>query len=141
MAMGKINLGRVILGGLLAGLVINISEAILNTVVIGAQLEELLKARNLPAIGNSTIAVFVFLGFLLGIVTIWLYAAIRPRYGAGPGAAIMAALIVFFLAYIYPTAGLVVMGFMSSGMMLVIVGWGLVEIIIASIAGAWVYQE
>jgi hypothetical protein len=141
MAMGKVNLGRVILGGLLAGLVINISEVILNTVVVGAQMEELLKARNLPAIGNSSIAVFILLGFLLGIVTIWLYAAIRPRYGAGPGAAIMAALIVFFLAYIYPAAGITVIGFMSSGMMLITVGWGLVEIIIASIAGAWVYQE
>jgi len=141
MAMGKVNLGRVILGGLLAGLVINISEVILNTVVVGAQMEELLKARNLPAIGNSSIAVFIVLGFLLGIVTIWLYAAIRPRYGAGPGAAVMAALIVFFLAYIYPAAFMVVIGFMSSGMMLITVGWGLVEIIIASVAGAWVYQE
>lgn len=141
MAMGKVNLGRVILGGLLAGLVINISEAILNTVVVGAQMEELLKARNLPAIGGSSIAVFVFLGFLLGIVTIWLYAAIRPRYGAGPGAAVMAALMVFFLAYIYPAAFMTVIGFMSSSMMLITVGWGLVEIIIASVAGAWVYQE
>lgn len=141
MAMGKVNLGRVILGGLLAGLVINISEAILNTIVIGAPMNELLKARNLPSVGNSSIAAFVFLGFLLGIVTIWLYAAIRPRYGAGPGAAIMAALIVFFLAYIYPSAGLVVMGFMSASLMFIIVGWGLVEIIMASLAGAWLYRE
>jgi hypothetical protein len=141
MATGRLNLGRVILGGLVAGLVINISEAILNTVVIGAQMDTLLKARNMPALGNSAIAAFVFLGFLLGIVTMWLYAAIRPRYGAGPGAAVMAALIVFFLAYIYPTAGLVIMGFMSSGLMLVIVGWGLIEIVIASVAGAWLYQE
>ena len=141
MAMGKVNLGRVILGGLLAGLVINISEGILNTIVVGTQMDELLKARNMPPLGNSSIATFLFLGFLLGMVTIWLYAAIRPRYGAGPGAAIMAGLIVFFLAYIYPTAGLAVMGFMSTGMMLIIVGWGLVEIIIAAVAGAWVYRE
>src|SRR5215475_237867 len=120
MAMGKMNLGRVILGGLVAGLVINISEGFFNTVVIGAQMDALLKTRNMPALVNSSIATFVVLGFLLGIVTIWLYAAIRPRYGAGPGAAIMAALIVFFLAYVYPTAGLVVMGFMSSGLMLAI---------------------
>jgi hypothetical protein len=136
-----VNLGRVILGGLLAGLIINISEGFFNTVVIGAQMDALLKTRNMPALGTSSIATFVFLGFLLGIVTIWQYAAIRPRYGAGPGAAIMAALIVFFLAYIYPTAGMAVMGFMSSGLMLTIVGWGLVEIVIASLAGAWLYQE
>ena len=37
--MGKINIARVIAGGLLAGLVINVSETILNTVVLGSQLE------------------------------------------------------------------------------------------------------
>jgi hypothetical protein len=123
MAMGKVNLGRVILGGLLAGLVINISEFILNTVVVGAQMEELLKARSMPPIGNSAIATFILFGFLLGILTIWLYAAIRPRYGAGPGSAIMAGLIVFFLAYVYSNAGLTLLGFMPASMMLVIDAW------------------
>ena len=141
MAMGKVNLGRVILGGLLAGLVINISEFVLNIVVIGAQMEELLKARNLPPIGSSAIATFVLLGFLLGIVTIWLYAAIRPRYGAGPGSAIMAGLIVFFLAYLYPNAGLTVTGFMTASMMLTVDAWGLVELLVAAVAGAWLYRE
>jgi hypothetical protein len=141
MAMGKVNLGRVILGGLLAGLVINISEFILNTVVVGAQMEQVLKAHNMPPIGNSAIATFIFFGFLLGILTIWLYAAIRPRYGAGPGSAIMAGLIVFFLAYVYSNAGLTVLGFMPTNMMLIIDGWGLVEILIAAVAGAWLYRE
>jgi len=141
MAMGKVNLGRVILGGLLAGLIINVSEFVLNTVVVGAQMDEILKARNMPAIGSSAILMFIVFGFLLGILTIWLYAAIRPRYGAGPGAAIMAGLMVFFLAYVYGNAGLVVLGFMPAGMMLIIDAWGLVEILIASIAGAWLYRE
>lgn len=141
MAMGKMNLGRVILGGLLAGLIINVSEAILNLAVIAAPMEELLRARNLPPIGNSAIWTFVLLGFLLGIVTIWVYAAIRPRYGAGPGAAVMAALAVFFLAYAYPTAGLAVMGLMPRNITLIVLGWGLVEILVGAVAGAWVYQE
>lgn len=141
MAMGKINLGRVILGGLLAGLVINISEFVLNTVVIGAQMNEVLSARNLPPVGNSAIATFILFGFLLGIVTIWLYAAIRPRYGAGPRSAIMAGLIVFFLAYLYSNAGLAVLGFLPVNMLLIILAWGLVEILIAAVAGAWLYQE
>jgi NhaP-type Na+/H+ or K+/H+ antiporter len=95
----------------------------------------------MPPIGSTAIVTFVLFGFLLGIVTIWLYAAIRPRYGAGPRSAIMAGLIVFFLAYIYGNAGLTVMGFMPASMMLIIDGWGLVEILIAAVAGAWLYQE
>ena len=55
MAMGKINLGRVILGGLLAGLVINASESVLNLLVIAGPMEETLKARNLPPVNNTSI--------------------------------------------------------------------------------------
>jgi hypothetical protein len=49
--------------------------------------------------------------------------------------------MVFFLAYVYGNAGLVVLGFMPAGMMLIIDAWGLVEILVASIAGAWLYRE
>jgi hypothetical protein len=36
-------------------------------------------------------------GFLLGIYAMWLYAAIRPRYGPGPKSAVIAGLAVWFL--------------------------------------------
>ena len=141
MATGRVNLGRVIAGGLLAGLVINVSEAILNVIVIAADNEAMVKAHNLRPIDNSMIISFNLLGFLLGIVTVWLYAAIRTRYGAGPGTAIMAGMMVFFFAYIYPTAFMAILGLMSTSLMLVVLGWGLVEILVASVAGAWVYKE
>jgi hypothetical protein len=141
MAMGKINIGRVILGGLLAGVVINAGESVLNLFVVAGPMEEVLKARNLPPIAGSSIATWVILAFLLGIVTIWLYAAIRPRFGAGPGAAVMAGLAVFFLAYVYTTVGMTGMGFFPANVMFITLGWGLVEILVASVAGAWVYRE
>ena len=88
--MGRINVGRVLLGGLLAGLVINISETILNVVVAGQAMEDGTGARNLPPVGGSAIGGFVVITFLVGIVTVWLYAAIRPRFGPGPGTAVIA---------------------------------------------------
>lgn len=141
MAMGKINLGRVILGGLLAGLVINVFEAVLNLFVIAGPMDESLRARNLPPMNNTSIGMWIFLSFLLGIVLVWLYAAIRPRYGAGVGAAIMAGLAVFFLAYAYMTTGLAVMGFFPRNVMIITLAWGLVEILAASVVGAWAYKE
>ena len=83
--MGRINLGRVVLGGLLAGVVINLGETVLNLVVVAQEMEDSLRARNLPPVGGGAIAGFVITAFLLGIVTVWLYAAIRPRFGAGVG--------------------------------------------------------
>jgi hypothetical protein len=139
--MGKINATRVILGGLLAGLVINIAETVLNLFVFSADMSAMLKERNLPEIGGSAIGGFVVLCFLLGIVTVWLYAAIRPRYGAGPGTAITAALAVWFTAYIFPQVGNVLMG--MYGMRLMVIGllWGLGEIVLGALAGAYVYRE
>jgi len=139
--MGKINVGRVILGGLLAGLVINISETILNVVVLAQAMEEALRARNLPELGGSAIAGFIFFAFLLGIVTVWLYAAIRPRFGPGAKTAVIAALFVWYFAYFYSTSATVLMGFYSAKLAAVGVIWGLVEIVLASIAGAWLYTE
>ena len=87
--MKAINFGRVILGGLLAGIVVNISEFVLNTIVLKSEMEAGMKAlgKTVPQSGGA-IAVWTVLGFAIGIVSVWLYAAIRPRYGAGPATAV-----------------------------------------------------
>jgi hypothetical protein len=139
--MGRMNMAKVIAGGLLAGLIINLSEFVLNTYVVAAEMERALKAMQRPMPGGQAIAVFTALGFLLGIATIWLYAAIRPRYGAGPRTASMAALAVWFFAYLYPSVFMIAMDMFPTGMTALALVWGLVEILVASLAGGWVYSE
>jgi hypothetical protein len=139
--MGRINIGRVILGGLLAGLVINITETVLNVVVLAQAMEDALRARNLPPVGGPAIGGFVLETFLVGIVTIWLYAAIRPRFGAGAGTAVIAAVVVWVFAYLHQSLALVLMGVFPAKVMMVGTLWGLAEIVVASMAGAWVYKE
>jgi hypothetical protein len=139
--MGQINWSRVILGGLLAGLVINISEYILNVPVAGAEMEAQLKRLNLPPIAGSAVACFLIVGFVIGIVTIWLYAAIRPRYGPGPKTAICAGLVVWLLAYLIPSIGYALIGFMPTGLVMLGTIWALGEMILAALAGAWLYKE
>jgi hypothetical protein len=139
--MGQINMGRVIVGGLLAGLLVNISEFVLNTFVIAQDMEAAMKAMGLPPMDNSMILWFVVLGFALGIATVWLYAAIRPRFGPGVTTAVCAALAVWFLAYAYPTAFMMVMHVFPRKAMAIGVVWGLAEIVVAGVAGAWAYTE
>ena len=43
---------------------------------------------------------FTVWGFLVGILAIWLYAAIRPRYGAGSKTALYAGAAVWGLGYL-----------------------------------------
>jgi hypothetical protein len=139
--MGKINTTRVILGGLVAGLIINLIEAVMNTVVLAKQGEEALAARNLPPIGSGAIAIMLAWGFALGIVTVWLYAALRPRFGAGTRTALIAGLTVWALAYVFAGVPQLVMGFFPSSLMWISFGYSLVEMAIASVAGAQLYRE
>jgi apolipoprotein N-acyltransferase len=139
--MSRINMPRVILGGIVAGIVINVSEAILNLVVLGAEMEAAMARLNLPPISGQAIAVFVVMGFVVGILTTWLYAAIRPRFGPGPTTALCAGATVWFFAYFYSGLGMVVMGMFTTRLMTIAVAWGLVEILAAAVAGAALYKE
>jgi hypothetical protein len=126
--MGKINLGRVILGGLLAGVVLNVGESILNMPILGAEWEEAMRSLNKTPFGGSAIAIFVVLGFLLGIAIVWLYAAIRPRFGAGPKTAVCAGLFVWAIAYLYLSVGQMPLNIFPVRLLAISTIWGLVEV-------------
>lgn len=139
--MNRINLARVVLGGLLAGLVIDIGEAALNGGVLAADMEAAITRLNLPPVGGSAMAAFMVMGFALGIAAVWLYAAIRPRFGAGVNTALCAGAAVWFLAYVYPSIGFALMGLFPTRVIVIGIVWGLGEILLATVAGAWLYRE
>jgi hypothetical protein len=139
--MGKIDIGRVILGGLVAGLFINVAESLLNLVMIADRMELVYRELNLPQPGGATIVLFIVLGFLLGILTIWLYAAVRPRFGAGPKTAILTALFVWLFAYLWPALGDALLGILDADLLVFVCVWGMFEILAAAVAGAWFYKE
>jgi len=139
--MGRINLGRVVIGGLLAGLIINVSEFVLNGLLLAEEMNAAMTALNKPPIAPSMIVWFVVLAFGLGFMLVWVYAAIRPRLGPGVKTAVCAASIVWGLAYLYPNLFSIIMNLFPRNMTLLATGWGLIELIVAGIAGAWVYTE
>lgn len=139
--MTGISLGRVIAGGLAAGLIINLSETVLNLSVIAPQMEAALAQFSLPPVGGGAISYFVLWGFAIGLMLVWLYAAIRPRFGPGPRTAVCAALFVWFTAFFSGGASMAALGFMPVGLTAIGLIWGLVEVIVAGIVGAWIYTE
>ena len=136
------NWGRIILGGLAAGVVINVSEGILHEGVLrdtwSAAMQALGKSGEFT---GGQIALFNVMGFLTGIALVWLYAAIRPRCGAGPRTAVCAGSAVWFLSYVLPAIGQIAMDLWPLGAMITTILWGLVEMILAGLAGGWVYKE
>jgi hypothetical protein len=139
--MAGIRVGKVVLGGLAAGLIINIGETILNIPLLGAQLAEALQARNLPPVGGGSIAYFVGACFLLGILIVWIYAAVRPRLGPGPKTALTVAVLVWLLTFVWSGGAQAAMGIMPLKLTLVGLLWGLGEVVIATLVGAKLYTE
>lgn len=140
--MGKVCWSRVLVGGIVAGLVIIVSELLLYGVVLADRMAGVMQKLSL-AVPNTAGAMFVWViyGLVLGIAAVWLYAAIRPRYGAGVKTALCAGVAVWFFANLLPTVATVNMGLFPLGMMVTATIWGLVELGIATTLGAWLYRE
>ena len=137
----NINWARVFGGGLLAGLIINIGEFILNEPILADDFAEVMASMNKEPPGSGAIMIFVMMSFALGIFAVWLYAAIRPRFGPGAKTAACAGLIVWGLAWLFPNIGFMAMDFFPMKLTLIVTVWGLVEVTLATVAGAWLYQE
>ena len=141
MELNNINLGRVLLGGLLAGLVLNVGEVLLIDLVLGTQMREFYARYGIPEPGGSFLIAAVTLTFAVGILLVFLYALIRSRLGPGVKTAIIAGLILWFAVYVYSGVlnGLL-FGIPANAMLIALI-WGLLEYVAAAIAGAWVYKE
>jgi hypothetical protein len=140
--MGKINFGRVILGGIVAGIVADLLGFLVDGLWLGQRWSEGMEALNHPEFSSSMWIGFDILGIVSGIVAIWIYAAIRPRLGAGLKTAIYAGLVVWILGTLLPNASFMyVGGLFSKHLTLFTTLGGLVEVVAGTIAGAWLYRE
>jgi len=140
--MGKINLGRVILGGIVGGIVGDVLDIPVDGIWLAPQW-----TRETAALGHGTFspgmyAGFDVLGIVIGIVAIWIYAAIRPRLGPGVKTAIYAGVVVWILAFLVPNASFMyVLHLYSKHLMLYTTLGALVEVVVGTIAGAALYKE
>jgi hypothetical protein len=140
--MGQLNWKRLILAGLLAGLVIDASEWLVNGVIFAGNWSAVMESLNRSTnFGPRALVALNVWGFLTGITMMWLYASIRPRYGAGPKTAIIAGAGMWMMNYALGGAFPVIAKLFPvqlSGIVLVI---GLVEAVVAALIGASMYKE
>ena len=97
--MSKINYGRVILAGLVAGLVINVVDYVVNVPILGKQWADATQALGVKVadVNVQSAVGWICMDFIAGLFTAWLYAAIRPRYGAGAGTGLCAGVATWFI--------------------------------------------
>jgi hypothetical protein len=76
----------------------------------------------------------------MGLVLVWTYAAIRPRFGPGPKTAVTAALVIWIVGGVLMSNYLMI-GMMSMGSWwMYAIAW-LVNLVIATMIGARFYTE
>ncbi len=137
--MEPLNYTRILLGGLLAGLIINMIDVPNSIFLAGPSLQRLLKRQN--AMSSRFVPPY-FLGihFALGIATVFLYAAMKPLLGAGWTTAIVAASVLVLVQRMF-TLGNVLLGQLTLQIFLSL-SWSLVlGSLLGAVAGAWFYDR
>jgi hypothetical protein len=83
---------------------------------------------------------YVVMDLVLGILLVWTYAAIRPRFGPGLKTAVYVAVLFWLLAGIF-YSGYLHMGMMSGGLWWSFAIVGLVNFLLSAWVGARLYSE
>lgn len=143
--MGKINWGRVFLGGLLACVVINLLGYGLGSLLFREReiLRALEAARPLSLWPPITFVLLtnIIVTFLVGTLIVWWYAAIRPRFGPGPKTAALAGFAFWLTA---SPVQIFVGGYVLQWpvhLLVTVDAIHLIQSVAAAVAGAWPYKE
>jgi hypothetical protein len=138
-----INVSKVVAGGLVAGVVANVCDMVWGFTVMQPDMVDMAKKFGVSQeqmMSMSGMLPWILVDFVIGLVLVWNYAAIRARFGPGPKTALVAALPPYtaVTAVLY---GFTSMGMMTSGAFVKGTLTSLVSVMLASLAGAFLYKE
>ena len=138
-----INSAKVISAGLLTGVVYNVFDMLWNFTALQADGREMVARLNLnPAVVTdvSYQIPWMVIDFVLGILTIFVYAGFRPRFGPGPKTAVIAGFTLWVVMVSF-YCGFASMGILTETMAMKASLLAIVNVVVGSIAGAWAYRE
>src|SRR5690349_394123 len=138
-----INTGKVIVGGVVGGIVANVIDFVSQQFILqgmeAAAMTKLNPALAKPPTGGQ-IAGFVVLDFVWIIANVWIYAAIRTRFGPGPKTAAYAGIVSWVVGS--TVAGFFcVLGLFGADIYIASGLVALVNSIVSTMVGARFYSE
>jgi hypothetical protein len=140
--MGKTNWVRVFLGGVVAGVVFIVLGMIARMTYLGKVWGPAYENLGLSTRATAGIIILSFIMWIvLGILSVWLYSAVRPRYGAGVKTAVMAGVFIWVIREMFPDIQMGVVGLFPVNTLVVDGLTNLVSCIVGTIIGAWIYKE
>jgi hypothetical protein len=139
-----INTSKVVVGGLVAGVVANVLGFLLFGLWLGKRFDAEMAAAAPSLAGrgmtSGATTMQVVGGFVIGLLLVWLYAAMRPRFGPGPKTAILAALVVWILGFI-DHLELLSLGTVTGGTYALASIAAAIQLGVAAWVGAMMYKE
>lgn len=141
--MGRINVRRFVLGGIVAGIICFLGDGVVHGVLLKEWWANVMAAlgRNVDDPGGTHPIYFLAYDLAKALVAMWIYVAIRPRFGPGPRTAVIAAVTAWLLVIPIPLLGLIPMQWFGRRFALAWSLYGLVPMVIAMVVGAWLYRE
>jgi len=100
----RINMSKVVVGGLAAAVVMIVIGFASNMFLLGPRMQEEIKAAAptlSQAMSGGAIAGAIITQVVVGLLLVWLYAAMRPRLGPGMGTAVKAAAVIWICGLLF----------------------------------------
>lgn len=139
-----INTNKVVVGGLAAGAVMNVIDFVVNGWLLKSTYERELTALKPSLIEGmerpATFIGFIICDFVAGLLLVWTYAAIRPRFGPGTRTAASSAILLWLVQGVV-FASMCLIGIFSWNFFVVGALVTLINLLISGYVGAAVYKE
>src|SRR5215213_2902745 len=141
--MPRINWGRLMLGGLIAAIVMFLTDGFIHEKVVDADWRAVyagLRAVE-PAAHGSSMIYFALFELGRGFIAMLFYATMRAYFGAGPKTAVIAGIAGWIAFSLTAPAQFIPLGFFSHALWLKVGALHLVTSILATLLGAFVYKD
>jgi hypothetical protein len=143
--MKRINYARVLLGGLLAGVLLFLADGFIHEKLLHGYWMEAMKAAGRDMAAEQQhgggLGYFAIFELLRGLAMAWVYAVFRAHFGAGPGTAVCAALTVWAIMFAIPQIQEIPLGFRTTAMLGLWSFYELVPSVAAGLVAGYLYRD
>ena len=141
--MARINWGRLVLGGLVAAIIMFVTDGFIHGQIVDADWKAVyagLRAAE-PEPHGAGMVYFGLFELGRGLIAMLFYATMRTHFGAGPKTAFLAGIASWIAFSLTGPAQFIPLGFFSTALWIKVGALHLITSIIATIAGAALYKD
>lgn len=112
----KINIVRVVLGGIVTGIVLFVASGIVNGVILSQDFKNWSgEMGNLihPLNFSVSLGLWLIMSTIRGIVSIWVYVGISRIYGAGPKSVLLTGILIWIVSKLAVAIDLTALGVLT----------------------------